>query len=142
MHALNIGQLAEQVGISTSAIRFYESVGLMPKPPRQSGWRRYEPSATDRLRVILAARQMGFSLEEIRLLLDGFPVKTDPSRRWRKLAQAKLPELDGLIERMLGLKYLIESGLDCNCEEIALCINSEGKACRPADMKSASAKGK
>lgn len=131
MDSLNIGELAKSVGIQTSAIRYYESIGLLPKPPRQSGWRKYDPSVLDRLKVIHAAREFGFSLEEIHILLDGFPKTAGPSTRWRKLAGKKLPELGGIIERARALKFLIEAGLECDCEDIALCINSQGKACRP-----------
>jgi MerR family transcriptional regulator, redox-sensitive transcriptional activator SoxR len=133
MPKMNIGELARQAGLQTSAIRFYESIGLVPKPERVSGWRKYDPVALDRVKVIHAAREVGFSLDEIRLLLDGFPKSSSPSARWRKLARKKIPELDAVIERTLALKYLIESGLDCGCDDIALCINSEGKACRPDD---------
>lgn len=65
-------------------------------------------------------------------MLDGFPKSASPSRRWQKLAKRKLPELDDIIQRTTALKFLIEAGLDCSCEEIALCINSEGQACRPS----------
>ncbi len=132
MEALNIGELADKVGIRTSAIRFYESVGLLPKPPRQSGRRRYDPSILDRLQVIQAAREVGISVADIRTLLDGFPKGDTPSKRWQKLAKRKLPELEATIQRTMALKYLIEAGIDCDCRDIALCINSEGIACRPA----------
>jgi MerR family transcriptional regulator, redox-sensitive transcriptional activator SoxR len=72
----NIGELARQIGIQPSAIRYYEEIGLMPSPPRIGGWRRYEASLVDRLQVIHTAREMGFSIEEIRTLLDGFPQAT------------------------------------------------------------------
>jgi MerR family transcriptional regulator, redox-sensitive transcriptional activator SoxR len=131
MDALNIGELARSVGINTSAIRYYESIGLLPKPPRQSGWRKYDPAIVDRLKVIHTAREVGFSLEEIHTLLYRFLKTAQPSSRWQKLARRKLPELNAIIERATALKFLIEAGLDCDCEDIALCINSEGKACRP-----------
>src|SRR3970040_1049450 len=137
MDTLNIGELADKGGILTSAIRFYESVGLLPKPPRQSGWRRYDPSILDRLQVIHAAREVGFSLEEIRNLFDGFPKGASPSKRWQKLAKQKLPDLEAIIQRTLALKYLIEAGIECDCDDIALCINSEGVACRPVSRASA-----
>ena len=137
MDALNIGELADKVGIRTSAIRFYESVGLLPKPPRKSGWRRYDPSVLDRLQVIHAAREVGFSIEEIRTLLNGFPKSDSPSKRWQKLAKQKLPDLEAIIQRTMALKYLIEAGIGCDCDDIALCINSEGMACRPASRAGA-----
>ena len=132
MDALNIGELADKAGIRTSAIRFYESVGLLPKPPRRSGWRRYDPAMLDRLQVIHAAREVGISIAEIRTLLDGFPKGDTPSKRWQKLAKQKLPDLEATIQRTLALKFLIEAGIECDCGSIALCINSEGRACRPA----------
>jgi MerR family redox-sensitive transcriptional activator SoxR len=135
MDLMNIGELASAVGIKTSAIRYYESIGLLPRPPRHSGWRKYESSAAERLRVIHAARRIGFSLKEIRILMEGFPRNSEPSARWQVVARRKLPELQAIIERTTALKFLIEAGLDCDCEEIALCFDSEGKACRPKSRK-------
>ena len=128
MDSLNIGELAKNVGVNTSATRYYESIGLLPKPPRQSGWRKYDLSILDRLKVIHAAREFGFTLEEIQLLLDGFPKTAEPSIRWQKLAKKKLPELNELIERARALTFLIEAGLDCERKDFALCIKKEGKA--------------
>ncbi|OGO26601.1 MAG: hypothetical protein A2W33_05935 [Chloroflexi bacterium RBG_16_52_11] len=54
------------------------------------------------------------------------------SERWQTLAKQKLPDLEAIIQRTMALKYLIEAGIDCDCDDIALCINSEGVACRPA----------
>jgi len=130
--ALNIGELADRAGLRTSAIRFYESEGLLPKPPRRSGWQCYDPSILDRLQVIHAAREVGITIAEIRTLFDGFPKGDPPSKRWQKLAKRKLPELEATIQRTLALKYLIEAGIECDCDDIALSINSEGIACRPA----------
>ncbi len=131
MVMLSIGELARSLGLNTSAIRYYESIGLLPKPPRQSGWRKYDPSVLERLKVIHAARKIGFSLKEIRILIDGFPKDAEPSLRWQVVAKRKLPELEAIIQRTAALKFLIEAGLDCDCEDIALCFDSEGKACRP-----------
>ena len=135
MDSLNIGELARRLGINTSAIRYYESIGLLPKPPRESGWRKYDPSVLERLKVIHAARKIGFSLKEIRILIDGFPKNSEPSARWQVVAKRKLPELEAIIERTIALKFLIEAGLDCDCEDIALCFDSKGRACRPKSRK-------
>jgi MerR family redox-sensitive transcriptional activator SoxR len=132
MVALNIGDLARQVGIQTSAIRYYEENGLMPTPPRIGGWRTYESSLVDRLQVIHTAREMGFSIEEIRTLLDGFPQATVPSERWRNLAEAKLPEIAAIIARATALQELLEAGLNCTCEHIELCLSTKGDSCLPA----------
>ena len=129
MVALNIGELARQVGIQPSAIRYYEEIGLMPPPPRIGGWRSYESNMVDRLQVIHTAREMGFSIEEIRILLNGFPRSTAPCDRWRNLAEAKLPEIREIIARATALKDLLEAGLNCTCEEIELCLSTKGNSC-------------
>lgn len=68
---MKIGALAEQTGVHVETIRYYQNLGLMPKPTRAHGSvRRYGPEAADRLRFIKRAQALGFSLEEVRLLLD------------------------------------------------------------------------
>ncbi|HSR20535.1 MAG TPA: MerR family transcriptional regulator [Anaerolineales bacterium] len=131
MVALNIGELARQVGLQSSAIRYYESIGLMPPPPRASGWRRYDAHALNRLQVIKAARDVGFTIAEIAMLLNGFPSGTAPSQRWKKLAEKKLPEIDELLARATALRDLVRAGMACTCGEIEICLGSKGHTCAP-----------
>jgi MerR family transcriptional regulator, redox-sensitive transcriptional activator SoxR len=132
MVAMNIGELARKAGMQSSAIRYYESIGLMPRPPRASGWRRYNAAAVDRLQVIKAARDVGFTIGEIAMLLNGFPQGTAPSERWRRLAQTKLPEIEELISRAQALKGLLQHGLDCSCGDIHICLTTKGESCLPS----------
>lgn len=68
---MKIGALAEQTGVHVETIRYYQNLGLMPKPARAHGSvRRYGADAADRLRFIKRAQGLGFSLEEVKLLLD------------------------------------------------------------------------
>jgi MerR family mercuric resistance operon transcriptional regulator len=68
---MKIGALAEQTGVHVETIRYYQRLGLMPRPPRARGSvRRYGPEAADRLRFIKRAQGLGFALDEVRLLLD------------------------------------------------------------------------
>lgn len=68
---VKIGALAEQTGVHVETIRYYQNLGLMPKPPRARGAvRRYGAEAADRLRFIKRAQGLGFSLDEVKLLLD------------------------------------------------------------------------
>jgi MerR family mercuric resistance operon transcriptional regulator len=68
---MKIGTLAEQTGVHVETIRYYQGLGLMPKPTRAHGSvRRYGSEAADRLRFIKRAQGLGFSLDEVRLLLD------------------------------------------------------------------------
>jgi len=127
-----IGELARKAGLRTSAIRFYESVGLLAEPPRASGWRRYDSKTFDRLGVIQAARDLGFRLGEIKTILDGFPEGTPPSARWQELARRKLPEVEAHARQILAMKALLEAGLNCECEAVDECLESRGEACLPA----------
>ena len=68
---MKIGALAEQTGVHVETIRYYQGLGLMPKPARVHGSvRRYGAEAADRLRFIKRAQGLGFSLDEVRLLLN------------------------------------------------------------------------
>src|SRR5215469_15595571 len=91
---LSISQLAKQIGIRPSAIRYYEHIGILPPTQRVSGQRRYDVTALHRLAVIQRAQQAGFTLTEIKQLFFGFRAGTPPSVRWQKLKKRKIIELD------------------------------------------------
>nr|MBA2533960.1 MerR family transcriptional regulator [Rubrobacter sp.] len=101
--SLNIGEVARSAGVRPSALRYYERVGVLPPPERASGRRRYGGEVLRevlrRLEVVQVAQRAGFTISEIRTLLDGFSEDTPPSERWRVLVQAKLPEVEALVER-------------------------------------------
>ena len=65
----SIGEVAKRAGIAASAIRFYEAEGLIPKAPRRSGRRMYDPSILDRLSLIELAKSAGFTMAEIKRLV-------------------------------------------------------------------------
>ncbi len=121
MAEMTIGQLAAQVGLRPSALRYYESVGLLPKPRRVSGQRRYGPDALQWLTAIQTAQQAGFTVAEIKRLLHGFPRSAKPSERWRELAREKLPEIEELIRRATLMKRLLAEGIRCNCASLSEC---------------------
>ena len=122
---MSIGEVARESGFTTSTLRYYEEIGLLPAPARVSGRRSYHADVVDRLRVIALARALDFPLEEIRALLDGFPAATPASERWRATAQAQIGQLEARaadIERMLGLlRHLVT---DCQCADLASCARS------------------
>jgi len=68
---MTISELAGQAGIRPSRIRYYESVGVLPPPPRRSGARRYDDSAVKELRSVLVAQRLGLSLADIRTVASG-----------------------------------------------------------------------
>ena len=122
MEEMTIGEVAQQVGVETSTLRYYESIGVLPPPRRVSGQRRYTPTVLKVMQVIEVAKEAGFTLSEIRTLLHGFSLDKAPSERWKVLARQKLPEVEALIARAQGMKQLLELGLECECLELDECI--------------------
>ena len=125
MESMSIGEVARSAGVRPSALRYYEGVGLLPPPERENGRRRYDGEVLrevlDRLAVVRVAQQAGFTISEIMTLLDGFSEDIPPSERWRLLAREKLPEVEALVERALGMKDLLERGLRCECLSLEDC---------------------
>ena len=80
-----ISEVARVFGLRTSAIRYYEQIGILPRPMRKNGQRCYDHSALFRVAVVQRARETGFTLEEIRELFFGISAR-DPSTE--TLAQA------------------------------------------------------
>jgi MerR family redox-sensitive transcriptional activator SoxR len=118
---LTIGQIARQVHVASSAIRYYEEIGLLPRAVRVNGRRRYDPSTVQRLCIIERAQQAGFTLGEIRELFFGFMVGTHPNERWEALAQRKLVELDEQLSRIQTMQGLLREGLRCGCLTMEQC---------------------
>jgi MerR family transcriptional regulator, redox-sensitive transcriptional activator SoxR len=121
METLAIGEVAHRAGIRTSAIRFYEEIGLLPAPERVSGRRRYDASTVQRLRVIERMQQAGFTLGEIRELFFGFAVGTPPNARWATLARRKLAELEEQRRHIRAMQGLLREGLRCGCLTMDQC---------------------
>lgn len=119
--AMQIGELARAAGLAPSAIRYYEKAGLLPRPARQSGQRRYGAAAAARLRIIQLARDAGFTVAETRTFLSGFSQATTPAARWRALAERKLVELEAQSQRIARMKSLLESSFHCGCLRIEDC---------------------
>jgi MerR family redox-sensitive transcriptional activator SoxR len=122
MAELTISEVARQVGLQPSAIRYYERIGLLPPAQRISGQRRYDSMVLARLAVVQRARQLGFSLEEIRQLFFSFPMDARASERWRKLSDAKLAELDDLMNEIESVRSLLKKMMkNCQCETFDQC---------------------
>jgi DNA-binding transcriptional MerR regulator len=116
---LSIGEVARQVGLRTSAIRFYEKHGVMPKPERLGGQRRYTEDAVRRLRVLDIAKRAGFSLDEAKVLLDS--ADAGAHEPLRALAVSKLPEVDALIAQAQAVRAWLTTATGCNCDTLDVC---------------------
>ena len=119
---LTIGQLAQKTGVAASALRYYESAGLVKPAARVGNQRRYDSGAITRVNVVLLAQAAGFRLEEIKRLLGGLDAKTPPGPRWRALAAAKIGELDTQLARLREMRKLLEALVRCECPSISDCV--------------------
>jgi len=120
---MKIGQLARTAGLNASAIRYYEKRGLLAPPQRLGGQRRFASDALSRVLLIRFATDMGFTLAEIKLFLNGLRDNTPVGPRWKKLATRKLAEVDENIARSLKLKSLLQNLLHCRCASLQFCVN-------------------
>ena len=113
---LSIGQLAEQTGVATTALRYYDELGLVRPATRSSGRRRYAVSAVADVRVIRFLRDVGFSLSEI----DAFLTATDRPAR-RTIIDRKLAEFAEQQRRLDVARSLLEHGRRCPAGEHMQC---------------------
>jgi len=128
MEQLSIGEVARRAGIAASAVRYYERVGVLPPAGRVSGKRRYGTEVLTHLALVRMAQEAGFTIEEIRTLVSGFPEGTPPAERWQELARRKLPEVDALIARLLTVREVLEESLRCNCLTLDACARQGWQA--------------
>ena len=118
---LAISDVARAFGLRTSAIRYYEQIGILPPAMRKNGQRRYDNSALFRLAVVQRARETGFTLEEIRELFFGFPPGTPPPKRWHQLSQRKIAELQERMKRLKLMETLLKRVETCRCDALDEC---------------------
>ncbi len=119
---MKIGELARCTGLNASAIRYYEKIGLLAPPHRQGGQRRYPDDAIDRVLLMRFASEMGFTLAEMKLFLEGLQNNVPVGPRWKKLATRKLTEVEQNIARSLRLKSLLQHLLRCRCASLQVCV--------------------
>jgi DNA-binding transcriptional MerR regulator len=115
---LTIGELASRAGVATSALRYWEELGLLPPAARMSGQRRYPESAAGLVGVILLLREVGFTLAEQRAFMASHAAAPGD---WQRLARRKLAELDDQIANAQAAREAIDHALRCPHEDILQC---------------------
>jgi MerR family redox-sensitive transcriptional activator SoxR len=128
--ALSIGDIAAATGLRTSAIRYYEDTGILPKPDRVSGKRRYNADTVDRLLLIRFCSRLGMRLSEIRGLL-ATPTGSRAKDYWRRLVDGKLDEIAGLITAARGVERVLRESRDCDCVTLASCAFLKDERAKP-----------
>ena len=119
--SLSIGDVADRAGVNVSAIRFYERRGLLSEPERVGGQRRYTAATIQRLGVIDVAKQAGFSLDEVGVLLASADEGAPAHEQLRALATRKLRQVDALIERAEAMRAWLTAAGACGCESFEAC---------------------
>ncbi|GAA2148005.1 redox-sensitive transcriptional activator SoxR [Kitasatospora kazusensis] len=128
---LTIGQLAERSGLATSALRYYEKVGLIHATRTAGGQRRFERASLRRVAFVRAAQRVGLSLDEARAALDRLPQDRAPSTgEWSGAAAAWQHRIDQQIEELERLKRKLTGCIGCGCLSISRCAlyNTDDRA--------------
>jgi MerR family redox-sensitive transcriptional activator SoxR len=118
--SLSIGDVAAATGLHTSAIRYYEEAGVLPKADRVGGKRRYHPETIDRLMLIRFCSRLGMRLVDIRQLM-ATPTGSRAKEYWRRLVDGKLDEIADLISAARGVERILRESRDCDCVTLASC---------------------
>jgi len=119
--SITIGAVAALTGRRPSAIRYYEQIGLLPRPARVSGRRVYGPDTVRTLAVIETGQRAGLTLDEVRDLLSASDGDQAAIERLREVAVRKLPEVRELIERTAIVRDWLEAAARCECPTLDEC---------------------
>jgi MerR family copper efflux transcriptional regulator len=116
MSSLRTAEVARLAGVNIETLRFYERKGILPEPPRRaSGYREYPPEAVERVRFIKRAQELGFSLKEVQDLLALRQMARSKSGRVRRMAEAKVEEIDHKIRDLEAMRRGLTELL-CVCD--------------------------
>lgn len=126
---ISIGQLSERTGISVSAIRYYETQGLIFSERSSGGQRRFLKSDIRRLSFVLIAQQVGFTIEQIRTQLDALPEHRTPTKQdWTRMSKGFRVLLEEKIDSLMQMREQLDGCIGCGCLSLAKC-----KLYNPAD---------
>ena len=118
---LTIGEVAHRAGLAPSAIRYYESLGLIETPPRLHGERRYSDDVFGSLAFVAVAQAAGFTLKEIQVLASHSANGAGLAEAMQELAEQKLAEVEATLARATAMKRWLEVARDCGCTDPAEC---------------------
>jgi DNA-binding transcriptional MerR regulator len=113
-----IGELARRTGVATSALRYYERLGLLSPAARAGQRRHYQESSAERVALIRLYQDAGFTLAEIGRLL---APNSRGRRTWGRLAELKIAELDARIADAQRAKKLVKHALECPHRDLLTC---------------------
>ena len=124
MSELDIREVALRARLASSALRYYEREGLLPRAHRRNGRRFFDEHVLERLSVIELAKRAGFTIAEMKRLFSGFDRRTPPGERWRRLAEEKFRELDERIAEAQRMQTLLRVIARCECPTFDECARA------------------
>lgn len=134
---LSIGQVAERTGVATSALRYWEELGLITSDRTAGNQRRYDRATIRRVSFIRAAQRVGLSLDEIATALVRLPQSRTPTAAdWARLSRSWRRRLDEQIRSIERLRDQLDSCIGCGCLSLRTCALSN-----PADTLAARGPG-
>ncbi|MET3614478.1 Cu(I)-responsive transcriptional regulator [Rhizobium aquaticum] len=110
---MNIGEASERSGLPAKTIRYYEDIALVAPDRADNGYRDYSSSDVHRLRFLSRARNLGFSIDECRLLLSLYTDRNRASADVKAMAEQRLEEIDAKIAELQSLKSALQPLVDC-----------------------------
>jgi MerR family transcriptional regulator, redox-sensitive transcriptional activator SoxR len=128
---LSIGEVSERSGVAASALRFYETEGLIRSRRTSGNQRRYDRVTLRRLAFIQAGRAAGIPLEQIREALDRLPTERPPTKRdWQRLSSSWRRDLDRRIATLEALRGRLTTCIGCGCLSLKTCalLNPDDEA--------------
>jgi MerR family redox-sensitive transcriptional activator SoxR len=117
---VKIGEVSKLTGVPASAIRYYESAGILRYADRNSGKRSFDRNLLKQIEVVKRARSLGFSIRETKNLIHQLDSPTS-KHSWRHLAEQKLLELEVVIKNARQMKKTIYAILNCKCRDSHEC---------------------
>lgn len=122
---LSIGEVAERTGVATSALRYWEELGLISSERTTGNQRRYERATIRRVSFIRAAQRVGLSLDEIAGALERLPRSRTPTATdWARLSRSWRGRLDEQIRSIERLRDQLDSCIGCGCLSLRTCALS------------------
>ena len=122
MQEISIRFLARRTGISASALRYYETRGLLKPQRNRAGQRRYPRSDIRRVSIVIIAQKCGFRLRDIKKLLAPLSQNRSPTAaEWALVSQAMRAELNRKIQQTTNLGDQLESCIGCGCLSMKAC---------------------
>ena len=119
---ISIGQLADRTGLAVSAIRYYETQGLVSPERNTGGQRRFLRSDIRRLSFVQIAQKFGFSIARIREQFESLPDGRTPTKAdWTKISHSFREELDQRIETLTNLRDKLDGCIGCGCLSLKSC---------------------